>query len=74
MPARHKDRPSIRETVLAALSVTTGCYAECDPAAKQAVRENWQKMSGFGKDIALFLASMVEGRAGHLDIASGKRR
>ena len=57
-----------------ALQVTTGQYAICDPAVERAVRANWQDVSGFGKDFALFLASLVEGRAGHVDIAAGRQR
>ena len=56
------------------LNVTTGRYARCSPTTTQAVQENRQRISEFAKLFNLFLASWVEGRAGHLDIASRHKR
>jgi hypothetical protein len=56
------------------LGATTGQYAICMQSTRQAVYENWRKVSGFGKVFAQFLASLIEGRAGHLDLASARRR
>lgn len=57
-----------------ALQATMGQYAICTQAAKNAVWENWQQADGFGSEFALFLATLVDGRAGHVDIAAGKLR
>jgi hypothetical protein len=56
------------------LNATICRYAKCEPATILAVRDNWAKLSGFRKEFASFLASLVEDRAGHLDLASMKRR
>ena len=55
------------------LNTTIRRYAKCDPATMQAVYDNWQKLAGFEKGFASFLASLVEDRAGHLDLASSER-
>jgi hypothetical protein len=36
---------------------------------KQEVHSNWQKIAPFGPIFARWIASFVEGRSGHLDIA-----
>ena len=51
------------------LSVLTAHYAACEGMTKQEVHSNWQKIAPFGPIFARWIASFVEGRSGHLDIA-----
>jgi hypothetical protein len=55
------------------LNVTICRYAKCELATMQAVHDNWQKLAGFQKEFASFLASLVGDRTGHLNLASMKR-